>query len=263
MDEEGWFVLHKGEIWLTTCTHSMRGSLTAMFPDKLTTHAGVSGVASSRAITASTPILLAWIMTVKKQELGKAGTLVFIHIVTRNKTHFCRWGSGCNTRILSKAEGVPPLWTWPKMVVRVSKPSFFDTSWTEIVILWAVCLPWRAYMCRYIGASLPLLTCLICSHVIGLPLQSIAPSAIMIIFKREPRPLCWEGQRKHQQPFFWSQIQISPWRRCMTRQLHLTVFCTDVPPIPHLGASLGWTPSQHHRPERSPKPGTCQWRVIS
>lgn len=89
MDEEGWFVLHKEEIWLTTCTHSMRGSLTAMFPDKLTTHAGVSGVASSRAITASTPILLAWIMTVKKQELGKAGTLVFIHIVTRNKTHFC------------------------------------------------------------------------------------------------------------------------------------------------------------------------------
>lgn len=44
---------------LTTCTHSIRGSLTAMFPDKLTTHAGVSGVASSRAITASTPILLA------------------------------------------------------------------------------------------------------------------------------------------------------------------------------------------------------------
>ncbi len=35
------------------------------------------------------------------------------------------------TRILSKAEGVPPLWTWPKMVVRVSKPSFCDTSWTE------------------------------------------------------------------------------------------------------------------------------------
>lgn len=35
------------------------------------------------------------------------------------------------TRILSKADGVPPLWTWPRMVVRVSKPSFFDTSCTE------------------------------------------------------------------------------------------------------------------------------------
>lgn len=39
--------------------------------------------------------------------------------------------SGHITRILSKAEGVPPLCTWPKMVVRVSMPSFFDTSWTE------------------------------------------------------------------------------------------------------------------------------------
>lgn len=42
----------------TTWTHSIRGSLTAWFPDRLTTQAGVSGVASSRAITASTPILL-------------------------------------------------------------------------------------------------------------------------------------------------------------------------------------------------------------
>lgn len=47
-----------------------------MFPDRLTTHAGVSGVASSRAITASTPILLAWITTVKKHACGKAGTLL-------------------------------------------------------------------------------------------------------------------------------------------------------------------------------------------
>lgn len=36
----------------------MSGSLTAWFPERLTTQAGVSGVASSRAITASTPILL-------------------------------------------------------------------------------------------------------------------------------------------------------------------------------------------------------------
>ena len=45
--------------YLTTCTHSISGSLTAMFPERLTTQAGVSGVASSKAITASTPILLA------------------------------------------------------------------------------------------------------------------------------------------------------------------------------------------------------------
>lgn len=38
----------------------MSGSLTAWFPDRLTTQAGVSGVASSNAITASTPILLPW-----------------------------------------------------------------------------------------------------------------------------------------------------------------------------------------------------------
>lgn len=43
---------------LTTCTHSMRGSRTDWFPDRLTTQAGVSGVASSSAITASMPILL-------------------------------------------------------------------------------------------------------------------------------------------------------------------------------------------------------------
>lgn len=43
---------------LTTCTHSMRGSRTDWFPERLTTQAGVSGVASSRAITASMPILL-------------------------------------------------------------------------------------------------------------------------------------------------------------------------------------------------------------
>lgn len=43
---------------LTTCTHSMRGSRTDWFPDRLTTQACVSGVASSSAMTASMPILL-------------------------------------------------------------------------------------------------------------------------------------------------------------------------------------------------------------
>lgn len=43
---------------LTTWTHSMSGSRTDWFPERLTTQAGVSGVASSSAITASIPILL-------------------------------------------------------------------------------------------------------------------------------------------------------------------------------------------------------------
>lgn len=64
----------------------------------------------------------------------------------RNKNKTKQW-IGFITRILSKAEGVPPLWTWPKMVVRVSKPSFFDTSWTEIAIIWPVCITGRGYIC--------------------------------------------------------------------------------------------------------------------
>lgn len=33
----------------------------------------------------------------------------------------------------SKAEGVPPLCTWPRIVTRVSKPKHFTTSWEEII----------------------------------------------------------------------------------------------------------------------------------
>lgn len=43
---------------LTTWTHSIRGRRTAWLPERLTTQAGVSGVPSSRAMTASTPIRL-------------------------------------------------------------------------------------------------------------------------------------------------------------------------------------------------------------
>lgn len=60
-------LLHTAYIWLqwscellTTCTHSIRGRRTDWFPERLTTQAGVSGVASSSAITASIPILLLW-----------------------------------------------------------------------------------------------------------------------------------------------------------------------------------------------------------
>lgn len=39
--------------------------------------------------------------------------------------------TGTLTRILSKAEGVPPLCTCPRTVVRVSKPSLSVTNWTQ------------------------------------------------------------------------------------------------------------------------------------
>lgn len=110
----------------TTCTHSMSGSLTAWFPDRLTTQAGVSGVASSRAITASTPIRLPWathmqcvlVLDRQWQLLVALYTLICCFVESL-------------TRILSKAEGVPPLCTCPRTVVRVSKPSLSVTSWTE------------------------------------------------------------------------------------------------------------------------------------
>lgn len=43
---------------ITMLTHSMRGRRMAWFPDRPITQAGVSGVASRSATTASTPILL-------------------------------------------------------------------------------------------------------------------------------------------------------------------------------------------------------------
>lgn len=55
--------------------------------------------------------------------------------------------------------------------------------------------------------------------------------------------------RKPCQTWMWSYIAVN---------LHLSVFYTDVPPILHLEASLGWTPSQRHRPEQSPRQGSCK-----
>ncbi len=43
----------------------------------------------------------------------------------------------------------------------------------------------------------------------------------------------------NKQSFFLNQIQIRHLRQCRTRHLHLSVFCTDAPPILLLGASLG------------------------
>uniref|UniRef100_A0A6B0U3T5 Putative secreted protein n=1 Tax=Ixodes ricinus TaxID=34613 RepID=A0A6B0U3T5_IXORI len=63
-------------------THCIRGTRTAWFPSRETTQASESGVASNRASTASAPIL--------------------------------------QPRILSKAEGLPPLCTCPRTVTLVS-----------------------------------------------------------------------------------------------------------------------------------------------
>lgn len=171
--------------WLTTCTHSMRGSLTAMFPDKLTTQAGVSGVASSRAITASTPILLAWIISVTESERHSEKQTDFKDWKKKKIEQIKEVHLGI-TKILSKAEGVPPLCTWPRTVVRVSKPSFCDTSWKRAQFMINLPDMWLNHMISYAET----LTCLTWSQVMGLPLRSIAPSATMIIFSREPRPLC-------------------------------------------------------------------------
>lgn len=109
--------------------------------------------------------------------------------------------------------------------------------------------------------ALTLLTCLTCSHVIGLPLRSIAPSATMMMFKREPRPLCWKRQvRLNTRGFF--RLKPANQHRPTVRLLHLGVSCTDAPPTPRLEASLEWTPSRLHRPEPSPKRGICCWKVV-
>lgn len=112
----------------TTCTHSMRGSLTAWFPERLTTQAGVSGVASSRAITASTPILLPWYTTNTHILIRNTKRVEYAKGKLRKREGVKRGGL---TSTLSKADGVPPLCTCPRIVARVSKPSLFDTSWTR------------------------------------------------------------------------------------------------------------------------------------
>lgn len=139
------------------------------------------------------------------------------------------------TRILSKAEGVPPLCTWPKIVLRVSKPSFFVTSWQKSTWLQ---LPYvQLYLSsRGMLQQGPQITCLIWSQVIGLPVRSIAPSATIRIFKREPRPLCWWkcGEAHVQNAGKWLKCEIM-----VKKHLHQPVVCRDAPPIHDLGASLG------------------------
>lgn len=93
---------------LTTWTHSIRGRRTAWLPERLTTQAGVSGVPSSRAMTASTPIRLP--CEDRDGDVTPLGPPL----------PQGRGGRELLTRMRSKAEGVPPRWTWPRMVTRVS-----------------------------------------------------------------------------------------------------------------------------------------------
>lgn len=161
-----------------------------------------------------------------------------------------------STRTLSKAEGVPPLWTWPKTVVRVSKPSFFETNCKDGLYEKKKKTPKEPPAWTHI--ELTLLTSLICSHVIGLPLRSIAPSATMMMFKREPRPLCCTWQvRDSTLGLFRFKLADQHWPTA--RLLHLGVSCTDAPPNPHLEAFLEWIPSRLHMPEPSPKQGIWCW----
>lgn len=69
----------------------MSGSLTAWFPERLTTQAGVSGVASSRAITASTPILLPCKDTQQQQQLLDLPKIAAASLVSPSVSPvFCR-----------------------------------------------------------------------------------------------------------------------------------------------------------------------------
>lgn len=111
----------------------MSGSRTAWLPDRPITQAGVSGSASSRATTASTPNLLLYKTTprLNHEITTNAGK-------NENDNHITKdsW-TVVFTRTLSKAEGVPPLWTWPKTVTRVSYPNRDTTSyerWWSIYI---------------------------------------------------------------------------------------------------------------------------------
>lgn len=58
----------------------------------------------------------------------------FIWLKIRNESNvlgffvFCLIPPCEPTKMRSKADGVPPLCTWPKMVTRVSKPKFLTTS---------------------------------------------------------------------------------------------------------------------------------------
>lgn len=72
-----------------------------------------------------------------------------------------------HTRILSNAEGFPPLWTWPRIVTRASSP------------------------------SLSTITFFTFSEVIGFPSWSTAPSATITMLSLLPSFLSWiDGKKK-------------------------------------------------------------------
>lgn len=66
------------------------------------------------------------------------------------------------TNTLSKADGLPPLWTWPNTVILVSCCNLSTTT-----------------LCTF-------------AAVIGSPFLSIAPSATIIIFNRCPVRRSWK-----------------------------------------------------------------------
>lgn len=112
-------------IKLTFSTQCMSGRRTAWFPTRVMTQAGRSGFlsASIKARTASAPIRI--------------------------------------PRTRSKADGLPPRWTWPRTVTLVSRPR------TSVIRFFTI------------------------SQVIGLFSRSRAPSATMITLTRWPRSLFW------------------------------------------------------------------------
>ncbi len=74
-----WREIHKvkSNLKLTISTASISGRRTAWFPDRPITQAGVSGPASSRATTASTPILLLY----RTKHRGSKHPQAFLNII--------------------------------------------------------------------------------------------------------------------------------------------------------------------------------------
>lgn len=155
----------------------MSGSLTAWFPERLTTQAGVSGVASSRAITASTPILLPCKDT--QQQLLALPETAAASVASPSVSP-----ESCRTPTASLPSARVPKW-WCGCQSRACRSPAGGNQHPAVTF---------SAPCRKHST---LLTFLIWSDVIGLPSLDMAPSATMITLRREPRARCCKTIRAH------------------------------------------------------------------
>lgn len=153
------------------------------------------------------------------------------------------------TRILSKADGVPPLCTWPKTVVRVSKPSLSVTSWRKATSGCYCHIFFRSSVEERFNLT-DLLDLVGCDQfaVSGYGAlghyDHVETRASASLLGRQSERIFARAKRHSRA----SHIQAL---------LRLPASCTSGPPSRDLGASPGWTPSRLRRPGPSPRPGTC------